>query len=174
MFQFNPFSLIYRLVTGMTQTQETALKEIAEFVDSNLLFQKSISDSGTAVIRSITAEEAELSSADENSDDDESDSDNNKKSAGDEQRDSNNIATAAKIGSKEKRGLALWLFAALVRLSPPEMMPVALTQRAVQSILSARTNMSHTLHSYAGSVLKDMVASCGKFFHYYPYPVMLY
>ena len=63
--------------------------------------------------------------------------------------------------SQEKRSVALRLCVELVRRTPADLLPLALSSAAVKCIYACRVNKKHTLHQLAGGVLRDIIAAVG-------------
>ncbi|CAE7505078.1 100787296, partial [Symbiodinium microadriaticum] len=64
-------------------------------------------------------------------------------------------------GSHERKGVALKLTLELVRLVPTTLIPVVLSQRVVQCLVSIRGNPKHTLFDLAGATLQEIVRGAG-------------
>ena len=63
--------------------------------------------------------------------------------------------------SHEKRGVAMLVTADIVRLCPPELIPIALSRSMVRCLLSARVNRKHTLHGIATRTIKNILLCAG-------------
>ncbi len=64
-------------------------------------------------------------------------------------------------GSHEKRSVALRLTVEIAKRVPAEMIPAALSQSVVRTILTARRQPKNVLYAYAGNIVQELVETIG-------------